>query len=218
MRRVVILGGKGIGTIAAYIASQLQGLEILGFLNDGIPVGETQGKFKKFPVVGKSWQVHEFISQQDTYAIVAYKTMKKEETQWRKLEKLAIPSEKLISLIHPKTNIPYGFCKLGNGLLIAPGVQLSPDVVISDNCILLGNSFVGHDSFLDKYVSVANNASIGARNKIGKAVHVGSNATIMQGVTIGDFSLIGMGSVILKDVPAKAIMVGAPAVQIGETD
>lgn len=217
-KRIVILGGKGIGMIAAYVASKLQEFEILGFLNDGVPIGKTQGKFKSFPVIGRSWQVHEFISQEDTYAIVAYKTMKKERVQWEKLIELNIPREKLANLIHRSTKIPYGFCGLGRGLLIAPGVQISPDAVISDNCILLGDSFIGHDSFLDKYVSIANNASVGARVKIGKAVHVGSNATIRQGVTIGKFSLIGMGSVVLKDVPEKAIVAGVPAKQIGEIE
>ena len=217
-KRIVILGGKGIGMIAAYVASQLEEFEVLGLLNDSIPVGEMQGKFMKFPVIGKSQQVHEFISQENTYAIVAYKTMKKERMQWWKLVELSIPREKLVNLIHPSTNIPYGFCHLGNGLLIAPGTQVSPDAVISDNCILLGNSFIGHDSFLDNYVSIANNASVGARVRIRTAVHVGSNATIKQGVVIGDFSLIGMGSVVLHDVPARAIMAGVPAKQIGETD
>lgn len=211
MKKLVILGGKGIGMIAAYVASCLPDVEIIGFLNDGVPVYGTQGKFKRFPVVGKSRQVHDFISQENVYAIVAYKTMKKEDRQWDKLIAMNIPPEKLLSLIHPSAKIPYGFCKIGDGVLIAPGVQLSPDTEIGDNCILLGDCFIGHDSTLDRYVSVANMASVGARVHIERGVHVGSNATIRQGVTIGEFSLIGMGSVVLRDVPPKTIVAGVPA-------
>ncbi|WP_375142195.1 DapH/DapD/GlmU-related protein [Microbacterium sp.] len=42
-------------------------------------------------------------------------------------------------------------------------------------------------------------------------VWVGANATILPGVTIGDDAVIGAASVVTKDVPAGAIVVGSPA-------
>lgn len=211
MKKVVVMGGKGIGMIAAAIIEVLPDLELLGFLNDGIAIGETQGRFRKIPVIGTSEEVHKFISEDDTYVLVAYKTMKKEKEQFEKLKRLKIPKWKLINVIHPSIQISSGFCYIGNGVMMAPNVQLSVDSYISDNCILLGNCFIGHDSVLEQYVSVANHATIGARVKIGKGVHIGTNATIKQGVTIGDFSLVGMGSVVLKDVPPESTVVGNPA-------
>lgn len=47
--------------------------------------------------------------------------------------------------------------------------------------------------------------------KIGDNVWIGSNATILQGVDIGDGAIIGAGSVVTKDVPKNAIVVGIPA-------
>jgi UDP-2-acetamido-3-amino-2,3-dideoxy-glucuronate N-acetyltransferase len=44
---------------------------------------------------------------------------------------------------------------------------------------------------------------------------LGANCTIVCGVTIGAFAFIGAGSVVSKDVPAYALMVGVPAKQIG---
>ena len=211
MKKVVVMGGKGIGMIAAAIIEVLPDLDLLGFLNDGIAVGEAQGRFRKIPVIGTSEDVHRFISEDDTYVLVAYKTMKKEKEQFEKLKRLKIPKWKLINVIHPSAQIPSGFCYIGNGVMMAPNVQLSVDSYISDNCILLGNCFIGHDSVLEQYVSVANHATIGARVRVGKGVHIGTNATIKQGVTIGDFSLVGMGSVVLKDVPPESVVVGNPA-------
>ena len=211
MKKVVILGGKGIGMIAAAIIEILPDVELLGFLNDGVPIGETQGKFRKVPIIGTSKDVHKFIAEDNTYVFIAYKTMEKEKEQYAKLMEMKIPKEKLINLIHPSVQIPTGFCYVGIGVMMAPYVQLSVDSYVSDNCILLGNSFIGHDSVLEQYVSVANHATIGARVRVGKGVHIGTNATIRQGVTIGDFSLVGMGSVVLKDVPPESIVVGNPA-------
>lgn len=47
--------------------------------------------------------------------------------------------------------------------------------------------------------------------KIGNYVHIGYGAMIRGGVTIGDFAIIGMGSVVVKDVPAFAVIGGNPA-------
>ena len=52
MKKLVILGGKGIGMIAAYVASCLPDIEIIGFLNDGEPKGASLGRFTKIPVLG----------------------------------------------------------------------------------------------------------------------------------------------------------------------
>ncbi|MCU7551288.1 hypothetical protein OCK74_19355 [Chitinophagaceae bacterium LB-8] len=47
--------------------------------------------------------------------------------------------------------------------------------------------------------------------KIGKHVWIGVGAIISPGVTIGDFSVIGAGSVVVSNVPERAIVAGNPA-------
>jgi UDP-2-acetamido-3-amino-2,3-dideoxy-glucuronate N-acetyltransferase len=48
-----------------------------------------------------------------------------------------------------------------------------------------------------------------------KGATIGANATIVCGNTIGKFALIGAGSVVTKDVPDYALMIGNPAKQTG---
>ena len=50
-----------------------------------------------------------------------------------------------------------------------------------------------------------------AASVIGNDVWIGANAIIMPGVTIGDGAAVGAGSVVTRDVPPYAIVVGAPA-------
>ncbi len=47
--------------------------------------------------------------------------------------------------------------------------------------------------------------------KIGKGVSIGANATILPGIRIGDFSIIGAGSVVTKNVPKRVVAAGNPA-------
>lgn len=51
---------------------------------------------------------------------------------------------------------------------------------------------------------------------IGKDVWIGASACITDGVTIGDHAVVGMGSVVTKDVPDYAIVAGNPAQVIGD--
>jgi acetyltransferase-like isoleucine patch superfamily enzyme len=47
--------------------------------------------------------------------------------------------------------------------------------------------------------------------RIGNHVWIGKNATILKGVTIGDNCVIGMGSVVTKDIPSNCVVVGNPS-------
>ena len=51
-----------------------------------------------------------------------------------------------------------------------------------------------------------------------KSASIGANVTIVCGVTIGEYALIGSGSVVTKDVPAFALVVGNPGKIIGKVN
>ncbi|MBF4275183.1 DapH/DapD/GlmU-related protein, partial [Vibrio anguillarum] len=46
---------------------------------------------------------------------------------------------------------------------------------------------------------------------IKKGASVGANSTILPGITIGSNAMIGAGSVVTKDVPNNAVVIGNPA-------
>lgn len=210
MKKLIILGGSGIGMIASSICQDNGDYEVAGFLNDSLEVGSYVGKYRKVEVIGTSDDVHSLVKK-NYYFFIAYVGLTRERVAYEKLQRLGIPEDRLASIIHKTATIPSEFTKVGDGVLLGPHCVMSPDSELEDNCIMLANSFLGHDSTMGRYAHLANNAAVGANVTIGKAVHVGTNSTIRERVTLGDFSLVGAGAVVLNDVEPESKVVGNPA-------
>ena len=215
MKKVAVWGSS---TIIAPIIDVLSHLRLAEVLNDNIPVGDAEGRFTKNYVTGTSEKIPELLKDKDMNFVFTAMTMKNKRAVWNKAVSFGILRERFVNIIHPSAIILNNYCKIGKGVIMAPYSQLSPDVSIGDHCILYANSFVGHGSMLEPYVVVANNASIGGNVYIERGAHIGSNSSIIEGITIGEFSVVGIGSVVLKDVPPNTIVAGCPAKKIGEVE
>lgn len=99
--------------------------------------------------------------------------------------------------------------KAQNNISIYEGIEIEDDVFLGPSVvftnILNPRAFISRkDEFLPTFIK--------------RGASIGANATIVCGVKIGIYALVGAGSVITKDVPDFALMVGNPAKQIGWVD
>lgn len=92
-----------------------------------------------------------------------------------------------------------------NGVAIWEGVTAEDDVFFGPNAVLTNDlrprSRVYHDHVVPTLLR--------------KGASVGANATLLCGITVGRYAMIGAGSVVLRDVPDHALVVGNPARQRG---
>ena len=77
------------------------------------------------------------------------------------------------------------------------------ETIIGANCTLRHSTTLGNKKLPD--------GSYSASPRIGNNVDIGSNVVIIGPITVGDNAIIGAGSVVVKDVPANAVVVGNPA-------
>ncbi len=115
-------------------------------------------------------------------------------------------------------------CNIGQNVVISPDVVLGRNVKIQNNVSVYTGVCCEDDVFLGPsmvFTNVINPRSAVSRKDeykatlIRKGASVGANATIVCGNSLGEYCLIGAGSVVTKDVPAFALMVGNPARRIG---
>ena len=107
---------------------------------------------------------------------------------------------------------------IGNNVKIGNGVRIQNNVSVYEGVELEDNVFCGPSCvFTNVLVPRAHFPVHGKYNKtlIKEGASLGANCTIVCGISIGEYSFVGAGAVVNKDVPAYALMVGVPAKQIG---
>ena len=115
-------------------------------------------------------------------------------------------------------------CSLGQNCVVGPSVTLGNNVKVQNNVSIFEGVECEDDVFLGPSMVFTNiinpRAFINRKNQFKKTLlkrgcTIGANATIVCGIEIGEYSLIGSGSVVTKNVDPFSLMVGVPARKIG---
>ena len=115
-------------------------------------------------------------------------------------------------------------CNFGQNVVVSPEVVLGNNVKVQNNVSIYTGVVCEDDVFLGPscvFTNVTNPRSgVNRRGQYSKTTvkrgaSIGANATIVCGHDIGEFSFIGAGAVVTKNIPAYALVVGNPSKQIG---
>jgi UDP-2-acetamido-3-amino-2,3-dideoxy-glucuronate N-acetyltransferase len=121
-------------------------------------------------------------------------------------------------------------CKIGNGCNLGQNVVISSKVILGNNVRVQNNVSIYEgvicedDVFLGPSVVFTNvinpRSAISRKHEylptlVRKGATIGANATIVCGNEIGQYAFIGAGAVVIKNIPAYALVVGNPSRQIG---
>lgn len=205
MKSIII----GAGTYGEVYLAYLQeaGVEVVGFLDDDPKyIGKT---VRGIPVLGPINLLH---TLKETDKIVAvYCPLGNNKLRVKFLSLARQLGYETPNYIHPSVIIsPH--VTIGKGVYILLGTTIMPYADIKDFVMISMGVHLAHHSLLDEGVFLSTGCNFGASIHANKYAYCGISSTIMTGLhELGEDCLIGAGAVVIKDVPAKAVMAGVPA-------
>jgi acetyltransferase-like isoleucine patch superfamily enzyme len=96
--------------------------------------------------------------------------------------------------------------------VLTAAVRVGAHVAVMPHVVLT------HDDVVEDHVTLASGVRLGGGVRLERGAYVGSGALVRERTTVGAWSLIGMGSAVLGDVPPGEVWVGSPARRLRAAD
>jgi UDP-2-acetamido-3-amino-2,3-dideoxy-glucuronate N-acetyltransferase len=129
------------------------------------------------------------------------------------------------SHVYPEAVIGHD-CILGQNVMVADGVGIGDfckvqnnvslyEGVVLEDYVFCGPSMVFTNVQTPRCLFPRNHSADYAETRVKRGASIGANATIVCGITLNECAFVAAGSVVIRDVPAYAMVVGVPARIIG---
>ena len=212
MKRLAIYGGGGMAREVLELVRDINAVEpefeIIGWLDDDASKAGTT--LKGLPVLGPIERVS--AEEVSFEAVIAIGNPVARSRIATRLDHHGVASP---ALIDPGAHVGRDVV-IGAGSIVCAGAIVTTDVRLGRHVILNLNATVSHDSELSDFVTLAPGVKVAGSVRIAEGCDIGTGCTTVQGVSIGQWSIVGAGAVVARDLPANVTAVGVPARVIKE--
>ncbi|MDH5078694.1 acetyltransferase [Clostridium perfringens] len=206
MKDLVIVGAGGFGREVAWLVEQINEVSkewnLIGFIDENKEMNETL--INGYKVLGGI----DWLKDKDIYYVCAIGNSKIRKDIVERINKFKL---KAATIIHPSVLINKKYVEVGEGCIICASSILTVNIKLGKHVILNLDCTVGHDAILKDFVTVYPSVNISGNCIIDKCVELGTGTQIIQGKIIGENTIIGAGSVVIKNIEKNRTAVGIPA-------
>ena len=195
---LIIVGAGGLGRILCDSFTQ-QGITISGFLDTRVEI------------IGKDYSGHKVLGSPLNFFNSNFQYISAVGDPRLKYQLLNYLEKCQAHFYSSHYNTIGENITLDYGCFVTPGASISHNVTIGKHVYIDTSVIVGHDVLIDDYCTIGAMVFIAGGVKIGPQVAIHPKATIAKGVKIGARAVIGIGSVVLWDVPEGKTVFGNPA-------
>lgn len=215
MKKIVIIGASGHAKVVADIILSTkrdlnEEIEIVAFLDDNYKNLEYK-EIYGIPIAGNLDQIEKFNSEGCLFIIAIGNNYIRQKI-YEKYNKL-----NYYTAIHPKATIAKEVL-IGEGTVIMANVVVNAYSVIGKQCILNTASIIEHDNKLKDYVHVSPNTILCGEVSINNRSWIGAGSVVKQQISIGENVIIGIGTIVIRDVKDNCTVVGNPGKVIKKGD
>lgn len=131
------------------------------------------------------------------------------------VEMLNAKNAQIVSFVHDRAIVGHNVV-MGVGVVVCPNALLSSDVRIGEHVHINTGCAIGHDVVVGDFVTLSGGCQLTGNVSVESDVFLSVAVSVIPGKRIGAGSLVGAGSVVLKDVPVGVTVFGNPSVIIGK--
>lgn len=205
-RPLLLIGGGGLAREVLAAARLLpEAWEPIGALDDD--PARHGADLDGLPVLGGTDLLARHL---DAAVVVCVANAKRPQGRLRLAERLGLPEDRWATVVHPAASVPPG-TSLGAGTVLLAGVVVTTPLRIGRHVVAMPHVLITHDDEVEDGVTFAGRASLGGGVRVGECAYLGQGSMVREHVTIGAGAVVGMGAVVLRDVPAGETWVGVPA-------
>jgi sugar O-acyltransferase (sialic acid O-acetyltransferase NeuD family) len=202
----------GAGGFARETASTVDALNrvrpawrLCGFLDDDPALHGTERA--GLPVLGPLSTVHD---RADASVVVCVGNPRDHRVRAEVVARLDLPAERYATIVHPAAQVGTG-CLIGPGAVLLAGCVLTADVTIGSHVAVMPHTVLTHDDVVGDCAAIASGVRLGGGVRVDRGAYLGAGALIRERLHIGEWALVGMGAVVLRDVPPGEVWAGNPA-------
>ena len=209
LKEIVILGGSNAFWEISELISDINAVKlqykIIAVLDDSPNLIGTQ--LGELTVDGPLEKAKEF--SENVYFIFAIGSFRTRIIRNELLKRLAFKDERYVTLIHPTAKI-FSTAQIGHGCIVHYGTVIFNHTIIESFCIIAANCVIAVSNLLGRGCLLGSNITTTTGVRIGAFSFIGSSSSIGENVEIGPGAQIGMASLVLKNIPAGAFVLGNP--------
>jgi sugar O-acyltransferase (sialic acid O-acetyltransferase NeuD family) len=214
MKNLVLIGGGNHAHYTIDIIEKEGRYKIIGIIDSVHPINSDRFGYK---IIGRQEDIKDLITKYKIDVGVISIGDNWGRFHVSKLIKDLVPNFEFVNAIHPSVIIGNNV-RLGVGIVVMAGCIINPKSTIGDFCFFATGAQIEHDCIIEDFASVSAGSLMGGFVTIKKFSAITLGVTILDRIIVGENTVVGSGSLVLKDLPNNVLAYGNPCKIIRERE
>lgn len=207
MKKIVLIGGGNQCHYTADIINKEGKYEIIGIIDSIHEIGSNRFGYK---VLGRQENLKTIIDKYDIEGgIISIGDNWVRYHIYNQIKKI-VPNFKFVNAIHPSVIIGENV-EIGKGVVMMAGCIVNPKSKIGNFTFFATGAQIEHDCIIGDYASISAGSITGGFVELKKFSAITLGVTIIDRLIIGENTVVGSGSLVIKNLPDNVLAYGNPA-------